>query len=240
MRCSLENRNAVSLDAHAKKENNEIFAHRIMDLLSLAPKSRVLEVGCGGAELSKTLSDRYGLDCVGLEPFPLYAACIDQSRIHSGFAENIPFRDCSFDLVVAKDVLEHVDDVEQSISELIRVSRKYVYIMSPNYLYPYEAHFKVPFPPKLPKPIAKWYLRLCGFTAAQADFIAHINYVTKLGCRRAIAHSRFQPEIIGVIDIQMAKKYAATYSTSWLTDLFRNSKFELLVVKKTTHGRIDP
>ncbi len=107
----MKNRNALHIDPNIKAKNNAVIADRIMTVLSLCRGSTVLEVGCGGAEMSLALSERYGLDCRGLEPFPQYQPRIDASRVTQGVAESIPFDDHSFDLIIAKDVLEHVDNI---------------------------------------------------------------------------------------------------------------------------------
>jgi ubiquinone/menaquinone biosynthesis C-methylase UbiE len=46
--------------------------------------------------------------------------------------EKIPFGDESFDLVTCVDVLEHVKDYDSFLSELLRVSRRGVFISTPN------------------------------------------------------------------------------------------------------------
>jgi ubiquinone/menaquinone biosynthesis C-methylase UbiE len=46
--------------------------------------------------------------------------------------KTIPFENDRFDIVTCIDVLEHVEDYEKFLSELIRVSRKGVFISTPN------------------------------------------------------------------------------------------------------------
>ena len=228
------NRNALHVDPSLKAQNNSMMAERIMTVLPLCPGSTVLEVGCGGAELSRALSEGYGLDCFGLEPYPQYQPRIDASKVIQGVAESIPFIDDSFDLVIAKDVLEHVDDVHASVNEMLRVSRRYVYIVGPNYLYPYEAHFKVPFPPMLPKTLARLYLRMFGFETEQIRFLEHINYVTKPWLLRTIWKGELGRKVWAVIDLQLAKRFRRNHVLAPLLDLFRNYKIELLVIKGGT------
>lgn len=223
------NRNAIEIDETRKEENNRVFAHRLMMLLPIPPGGKVLEVGCGGGELAVELQRGYGLDCYGVEPFPMYTPKLAAERVFSGTAEKIPFPDGEFDLVIAKDVLEHVDQIDMSIDEMLRVSRKYAFIACPNYLFPYEAHFKVPFPPFIPKSIAKIYLRLWGFSRQQVGFIDHINYVTRRSLLKKIRASRFSRDVFAVVDVQLAKQLQRK---SAFTDSFSNSKIELLIIKK--------
>lgn len=227
-----ENRNALHVDADAKVGNNSGFADRVMAVLPLPPGSTVLEVGCGGAELSCALGQRYGLDCTGVEPFPIYAPRIDPARVIKSTAEHLPFDAKRFDLVIAKDVLEHVDDVARALDEMLRVSRKYVYLMSPNYLFPYEAHFKVPYPPLLPKWLGRPYLRLLGFKTEQIQFLDHIQYVTKPLLLQALRRSSQQGDVLAVVDLQLAKRFRRFGPLRAVLDMFLNDKVEFLIVKR--------
>ena len=56
-----------------------------------------------------------------------------------GSAYTLPFPANSFDLVVCSEVLEHLDDVRQAVSELTRVSARHVLISVP--LEPYFQFF---------------------------------------------------------------------------------------------------
>lgn len=222
------NRNALNIDVAEKMRFNSVFFERINHILLMPPGARVLEVGCGGGELLGLMSSA-GFDCYGIEPFPQYSSRFNQARVLRAYSEKLPFESGSFDLVIAKDVLEHVSDVRESIAEMVRVSRKYVYVMSPNYLYPYEAHFKVPFIPFLPKMIARTYLRFFGFSKREVEFINHIHYVSKFSVFRAINGN----ESVGtVVDLQLSKKREMVGPLVALLDLLCNYKFELLIVKK--------
>jgi len=227
-----KNRNALNIDLEKKLTINQKFSERIYSILPLEKGAKALEVGCGGAELSCFLAKDYGWDCIGLEPFPLYSAELGAGKYVRGIAEDIPFKDEVFDIVIAKDVVEHVDDLNKSIDEMLRISRKYVYCVCPNYLFPYEAHFKVPFIPLLPKPFARIFLRLCGFNAEEVDFINHINYITKPVLYSAIRCSSRCKEVLAVVDLQVSKKFRSPGFFVGVVDMFRNSKIEFLIIKK--------
>lgn len=51
-------------------------------------------------------------------------------------SNGLPFADRSFDYVVALDLVEHLDDFEGALTELLRVSKKGIVIMLPNMGYP--------------------------------------------------------------------------------------------------------
>lgn len=89
---------------------------------------RVLDLGCGGGFMSEALVDR-GATTYGLDPA---AGAIAAARRHAeetgraidyqvGVGEALPYDDRAFDAVVCVDVLEHVSDLDKTLSEVRRV-----------------------------------------------------------------------------------------------------------------------
>lgn len=88
----------------------------------------VLDIGCGGGFTCEFLAER-GAQVTGIDQS---AACIAAASRHAdevnlkisyqqGYAEQLPFHDAAFDVVVCVDVLEHVEDPQQTIAEIGRV-----------------------------------------------------------------------------------------------------------------------
>jgi SAM-dependent methyltransferase len=86
-----------------------------------ARSARILDVGCGSAWLAEHYDDYTGLDA---SPEAVAAAAARGRRVlrHSA-AEPLPFDDASFDGVIVKDLLEHVDDPVHVVREALRVLR---------------------------------------------------------------------------------------------------------------------
>jgi SAM-dependent methyltransferase len=104
---------------------------------------RVLDVGCGlGTYVRKLLAfsrDTYGVD---IDPQKVAQAQQELHNIHLAPAEELPFAEGYFDIVLLHEVLEHVDDDEQAVSEAYRVTKAggRVVVFVPNRLYPFETH----------------------------------------------------------------------------------------------------
>jgi 2-polyprenyl-6-hydroxyphenyl methylase / 3-demethylubiquinone-9 3-methyltransferase len=89
-----------------------------------------LEVGCGGGILCEEIA-RLGIDVTGIDPSEQSIKCAvnhaGENRLSVKYlvaaGENIPFNDKCFDIVFCCDVLEHVHDLPQVISEISRVMK---------------------------------------------------------------------------------------------------------------------
>ena len=98
----------------------------------------MLEVGSGGSPYlrSNVLCDPF---LVSHDRF--YEELITDRITVNAFAEKLPFKDNSFDFVIASHVLEHSDNPEQFIKEIQRVA-KAGYIEVPDAFYERLTHFK--------------------------------------------------------------------------------------------------
>ena len=109
-----------------------------------ADASSVLDVGCGGGiALHRLLQARPDLKAVGLErsaPTAQAARSLFGLEIVEGSADQLPFADDQFDVVMANEVLEHLPwgVFEKTISEMTRVARVCVLITTP---YAEDRHF---------------------------------------------------------------------------------------------------
>jgi predicted SAM-dependent methyltransferase len=86
-------------------------------------------------------------------------------KFKQGSALNMEFEDNVFDLVFSSAVIEHVGSAgnqEKFISECFRISKKYVFITTPNRWHPIELHTAIPFIHWLPKNIHRKILNLMG------------------------------------------------------------------------------
>jgi SAM-dependent methyltransferase len=87
--------------------------------------SRVLEIGCGLGGVLHHLESDYRTSGVDLSSFALARAHGDlqRSRLAAAEAIELPFRDRTFDTVLAKHVLEHINEPAAALAEIARVLR---------------------------------------------------------------------------------------------------------------------
>ena len=103
---------------------------KYFDQVANWPGKNVLDLGCGGGFMSEALATR-GANVIGIDPAEK-AIAIAQSHAAPqnlticylpGMGEKLPMADESMDYVVCVDVIEHVVDLDQVISEARRVLR---------------------------------------------------------------------------------------------------------------------
>ena len=104
----------------------------------LAPDFSVLDVGCGVGEHSRLLKNDckriYGID-LSLEMVKSANNNLGGTFAMRGDATKLPFRDSSFDVIYTSNTLHHIkelDRIRDAISEMARVTKKYIVIFEFN------------------------------------------------------------------------------------------------------------
>lgn len=128
-------------------EAESALAHRRTLVERLLPRdprdlgARVLDAGCGDGVISGDLASR-GAQVTGLD---LAWKRVSFARRRSaqqaaggaalhyvqGSIYDLPFPDGSFDTVLCTDLLEHLDDPQRAVSELVRVSSRWALVTAP-------------------------------------------------------------------------------------------------------------
>ena len=152
----------------------------------------VLDVGAGFGELVLELFAR-GADVRGVEPdeeaariarLLLESHGVNADSVSVGRGEALPFPDACFDIVTCHNVLEHVQEVDRVVGEMVRVARPdaTLLVSVPNYLFPYEGHYRMKWVPLAPKRLAARVLRAKG--RDPAFLLRHVRYTTYPGMMR--------------------------------------------------------
>lgn len=92
---------------------------------------RILDIGCGprgSLEWARGASERVGLDPLAHKYLKMGADKHQMQYISSG-SENIPFQDSYFDFTCSFNSLDHVENVEETIHEIKRVTKPNGYFL---------------------------------------------------------------------------------------------------------------
>jgi ubiquinone/menaquinone biosynthesis C-methylase UbiE len=158
---------------------------------AISPASRVLEVGSGFGTFVYYCRANNICDCHGLEPgLPPYAATLKISRgllasagipgsvIEEGIGEAMPYPDASFDAIYSVSCLEHTQDPQAVLSEMVRVLKPngVAVVNFPNYGSWWEGHYNFFMLPHTPKWLFKIFARLRGRSPDFADTLQFITY----------------------------------------------------------------
>jgi len=185
--CCLPNFKAKIKQRLDEEKNEEIRIKKLSQKSGLDfYNKKICLIGAGTGGLAITLKQKYYSQVFGIEPNKEALAIIkekclfyqlDPANFNSSPAEKISFEDNKFDIVYCFTVLEHVKDIKKSLNEMIRITKPdgKIYINTPNYSYPYEEHYKIPFPTFLPKIIGFLYLIILG---KSPRFLKTINFIT--------------------------------------------------------------
>ena len=111
----------------------------------------ILDVGCGLGMYVRAFR-RYSPNVHGvdIDPDKVAEASQELPNIRVAPAEDLPYADGMFDVVLSHEVIEHVDDDRRALAEAIRVLRDpdpdgdhnggRLVVFAPNRLYPFETH----------------------------------------------------------------------------------------------------
>ena len=143
----------------------------------LARRKRVLDVGCGAgygtAELAQTAREATGID--------VSAEAVEYAQTHYGrvnvrfevgSATEMPFADASFDLVVAFEVIEHLENWQQLLTEARRVLAPggQLVVSTPNKLYYAESREQ-----SGPNPFHTHEFEIEEFRGALGEVFPHVS-----------------------------------------------------------------
>ncbi|HEX8425815.1 class I SAM-dependent methyltransferase [Hymenobacter sp.] len=99
---------------------------RLVQDLKLATDAPILEIGCSGGPLLQRLRSTGYTNLTGIDVSEAGIAVAERRGIPNVSCmdgANLTFHNASFDLVVASDVLEHIEDEAQALREWARVLR---------------------------------------------------------------------------------------------------------------------
>ena len=152
-----------SKDFERINELARVMGHEIK---VLCPDAKTgLDIGCQKGQITEIVSNITGISFFGIEPDQNEVQRSSRKvRVIKGYANDLPFANSSFDVVMIISVLEHItpQDLNSSFQEMFRVLKPGGYIVGqiPNMNFPIEVHSHLPFQQFLPTEMGNRYLRL--------------------------------------------------------------------------------
>ena len=119
-----ESRFAVRAGAWARSDGPSAVAMSRAAVAQVEP-GRVLEVGCGRGEAAEWIARETGAEVIALDQSERMVELTRARGIDArvGDAQELPFEDESFDVVLAAWMLYHVTDLDRGLAEIARVLR---------------------------------------------------------------------------------------------------------------------
>ncbi len=113
------------------------FLHTVTKTLRPLQPDSILDVGAGEGFTLATLKQRHiGKKLEGLEylesAIALGKKYNPSIHLRQGTIYSLPYKDNAFDVVLCTEVLEHLEEPQKALKELVRVSKKYLILSVPN------------------------------------------------------------------------------------------------------------
>ena len=140
----------------------ETYAGRSLD------NALCLDIGCSSGLMTAQLADLFqymlGLDYDSVALGAIREHERQSVRFLRGDAMRLPLPDGAIELVICAQIYEHVPSDNVLFKEIYRVlaPRGVVFFSGPNWLFPIEPHYYLPFLHWLPKSLAARYVQLAG------------------------------------------------------------------------------
>jgi len=131
------------LDWSALKETH--LKDKIEQVLKTIPDDvkTIVDIGCGNGVITNILAQNFKV--TGVDRSKNALSFVKAKKIQAS-ADNIPLPDYSFDMVFSSELLEHLENdvFSGTISEMKRLSKKYIFITVPNDENPDKLSLKCP------------------------------------------------------------------------------------------------
>ena len=102
--------------------SNSIIKRKFVDKLKNVSDLKILEVGCGVADISQTLADKNDVHGIDLSVRNVKIAKSNGIKAVVHDAENkFPYRSNTFDVVICSEVMEHLFNPGNTVKESYRV-----------------------------------------------------------------------------------------------------------------------
>lgn len=111
---------------------SEAFKNEVLNIVMEVRGDTILDIGCGTGTLIESLKNK-GYNVTGVDKYKEAVEMAKEKDVeaYQMEAENLEFKDNSFDTVVSQHVLEHIEPDIHVMSEMVRVASEKVVVITP-------------------------------------------------------------------------------------------------------------
>lgn len=152
--------------------NNRVGFYKIFSKnIAIKKKFKILDVGSVNSDNKFNnvflfyYPHKNRITCISNQKLNKLEKFFKKSKLIVGDCRKMIFKNNSYDVVHSNATIEHVGNRKNQIkfiSECYRVSKKFVFIQTPNRFFPVEMHTFIPFIHFLPKKIFRYIIRFFG------------------------------------------------------------------------------
>lgn len=179
---------------------------RFLTELSPSPDDTIVDIGATSDRtydhsnyLEAWYPHKSQITAVGIDDASFLEQVYPGVTFHRADGRSLPFEGGAFDYAHSSAVIEHVgsqSDQVRFLAELWRVSRKGIFVTTPNRWFPVEFHSVLPLVHWLPPSSFRAVLRFLGHETLAQE--AHLNLLSRAHLRRvALAAGIERPRVIG-------------------------------------------
>lgn len=106
------------------------YVNRMLESNGRKSSFSLLDVGCGNGYFTYYFKDLYQTVALDFSEDLLRKNIVDLKVC--GSANKLPFKDNSFDIAFCSNLLHHLESPQEAVSEMKRISKKYVILSEPN------------------------------------------------------------------------------------------------------------
>ena len=234
-------------------ENQQISKHRLTIIEKYFPKTnKILDMAGGcGTFFFHGLINGYNMHAIEPENWKneLIKMKIKENnypekwldKFINTYGETLPYENNYFDCISSWHTLEHVNNVEDCIKEMIRVTKKngFIHLVCPDYHSTFEGHYKLPWLyifSKFPY-LERGYLRLLNRPVLGLETINYITYKKIITILKNNLNDKI--EIVNLNKEKFINKYKIKYlywlykSIKYIKIMFRAEyQINILIRKK--------
>lgn len=190
----------------AAYQRRRMYARFLMELRP-SPDDTIVDIGATSDRtyvhsnyLEAWYPHKSRITAVGIDDASFLEHVYPGVTFHRADGRSLPFKGGAFDYAHSSAVIEHVGsrpDQVRFLAELWRVSRKGIFVTTPNRWFPVEFHSVLPLVHWLPPAGFRAVLRFLGHDTLAQE--AHLNLLSCAHLRRvALAAGIGQPRVTGV------------------------------------------